>query len=170
MIICLVVADLFVLYGDQFVARGISQGFDSIKWIKQTSSTIIDDFDTMLVHSDNITNYLEKAANTSCPEIRGEYKNIIHNLTSAADDALVLIEPIPDGIKTYQRQAKTYAVDEKNRYIWYAFGVALLLAVMYLLGLICASKLFLQLTIPVSFIISALLCILCCVVLVLLVC
>merc|ERR1711939_576402 len=127
MIVCLIVADLFVLYGNQFVTRGVSQGLDGIKWIKQTSNTIIDDFDTMLVHSDNITYYLEQAANTSCPEIEGEYEKVMRNLTSAADDALALVEPIPDGINTYQRQAKAYAVDEKNRYIWYAFGLTLLL-------------------------------------------
>ena len=164
-IVFLIVADLMVLYGNQFVTRGVTRGLDSIKWIKHTSNTVIDDVDEMLLQADNITNHLDTAANTSCPEIAGDYTNLMTDLTTAGDDALSLIEPIPEEINTYQRKAKKYAVDEKDRYIWYGFGLALLLAIMYLIGLVCASKLFLQITIPISYIISALLCILCCVVL-----
>jgi hypothetical protein len=169
--VCLILAiatNQVLIFGSYELTKGVHTAQDGINYVKDLFN-VLDDYGNDLISDGTDLQQNFQDALTDCPEAQPLYDGM-DEYFQYVNEYVDFVSPVPQQCSNADDDLDKWGIHYKNSAIWELYGMIMIVLVLYLVGLLCAKKIVLQLVLHFTALLMLVLFIFCGVEMVLLVC
>lgn len=132
LIISAILVNQFLIYGNNYINRGITYGSNDINTIKDLFVNLNNDGNNLLTYGDNIDTYLSSACLTTTCKYSCYYSLYLREYNHYINDYLNYIYDLPDQCNNIHNYLYIYGSLYKNILLWLFYGLITISTISYI--------------------------------------